>query len=175
MLPTVHSLLPTHAQAEDLLKRLQSAGIPDGDIAYVRYGLAESPVEGTPAKEAETNTDAPDDKVAGGAATGAIAGAAAGVGVMSVVGLTPLLIIAPAVVTAGAAIGAASGTAAAVDALDDYGVPEAERKDYENILREGGAVVAVHSEDEAEIERARIVIEQAGGHARVIRLTKKLD
>ena len=175
MLPTVHSLLPSHAQAEDILKRLHSAGIPDDRIAYVRYGLAEPTVEEHPAKEAEANTDAPGDKVAGGAATGAIAGAAAGLGVMSVVGLTPLLIIAPAVVTAGAAVGAASGTAAAVNALDDYGVPEAERKDYENTLREGGAVVAVRSEDEAEIERARSVIEQAGGRARIIRLTKKLD
>ena len=61
MLPTVHSLLSSHAQAEDILKRLQSIGIPDDHIAYVRYGLAEPTAEEGPAKEAETNTDSPGD------------------------------------------------------------------------------------------------------------------
>ena len=175
MLPTVHSLLPSHDQAHDILRRLQSAGIPDSDISYVRYQLEEPSPTNQPAKEAETNTDTPGDKVAGGTATGAVAGAAAGLGVMSIVGLTPLLIIAPAVITAGAAIGAAAGTAAAINALDDFGVPEAERKDYENTLRDGGALVAVRSEDESLLERARGIIEEGGGKARVIRLTKKLD
>lgn len=173
MLPTAHCLVSSHAQAEDILHRLRDAGISQDDLAYVHYS---SPNEAsrTASTEAQTNTDAPSEKTAAGTTTGAVGGAAAGLGTMSVVGLTPLLIISPAIIAAGAAIGAAIGTAAGLNALDDYGVPEEERDVYERQLRDGGALVAVHTEDEAELERAGAIMEQAGAHARIIRLTKKL-
>ncbi len=173
MLPTAHCLVSTHAQAEAILQRLRDAGIPEDELSYVHYSSSNESSQSA-SKEVETNTDAPSEKAAGGTTAGAVGGAAAGVGTMSIVGLTPLLIVGPAIVAAGAAIGAAIGTAAGLSALDDYGVPEGEHKDYERTLRDGGALVAVHTEDEAKLERAQAVMEQAGAHVRIIRLTKKL-
>lgn len=174
MLPTVHCLVPSHSQAESILAQLEQAGIRRSDIAYVRYG-SQSESFRNPGRVIESNTDSPAEKARGGATAGAIAGAAAGLGFMGIVGLTPLLVIAPVVITLGAAIGAGFGTLAALTALGGYGVPQEEQTAYENALRAGGALVAVNTEDERELDQAAKIMQAAGARARVIRFTKRLS
>ena len=91
--------------------------------------------------------------------------------------MTPLLMIAPLVVATGAAIGAAtSATAVAThNGLSDYGIAPSRIDHYQDRLTTGGYLVAVRTEDEAELERAQGVFEQAGGQdIELFRLTKKL-
>ena len=89
-------------------------------------------------------------------------------------GLTPLLMIAPLIVGAGALVGAVTGGAAAAG-LSDYGIPQNRLNAYQDNLSAGGFLVAVRSEDEGELERAKAVFAQAGGtNIDLFRLTKKL-
>ena len=93
---------------------------------------------------------------------------------MAIVGLTPLLMIAPLVVATGAALGA--GVGALASGLADFGVPQARRDYYQGRLLAGDFLVAVRSDNEAELERARSVFNASGEQdSELFRLTKKLD
>ena len=63
---------------------------------------------------------------------------------------------------AGALVGAVTGGAAAAG-LSDYGIPQNRLNRYQDKLAAGGFVVAVRSEDEGELDRARTVFAQGGG------------
>ncbi len=96
---------------------------------------------------------------------------------MSFVGLTPLIMIAPLMVTGGALAGAVAGATAGAtgSSLADFGVPEERRETYEKQLTAGGVLVAVRTDDEAELEKANAALEQAGAKdIGLFRLTKKM-
>lgn len=174
MLPTALCLARSHDHAEQIVGALQSASVPTGDISVLLLPTDPAAKPVTIKGLQPTGPDSTAEKTAGGAATGGVAGAAAGVMTMGIVGLTPLLMIAPVIVGAGALVGAVTGAAAAAG-LSDYGIPQSRLDYYQGKLSAGGFLVAVRSEDEGELTRAKGVFEQAGGtDVEVYRLTRKL-
>ena len=177
MLPSILCFADSRDHAEQLVDRLQAAHVPVGDISVLVQPTGADrpePIKGLGYAEPSVGTDT---KTAAGTAIGGIAGAAAGLATVGTVGLTPLLMIAPVVVGVGAVAGATLGAAAtaANSGLQSYGVAPSRMEHYEQRLTSGAYLVAVRSEDEAELERARTTLEQAGGRdVEVFRLTKKL-
>lgn len=177
MLPSILCLVSNHEQAEQIVERLQAANVPVGDISAMVLPSPGSerpvPIKGL----GYADTGSTEEKTAAGAATGGVAGAAAGVATMGLVGLTPLLMIAPLIVATGAAVGAAT-TATAVatqSSLTDYGIAPSRMEYYQDKLTKGSYLIAVRTEDEEELGRAQTVFEQSGGQdIELFRLTKKL-
>jgi hypothetical protein len=97
-----------------------------------------------------------------GAALGGTMGWLAALPALAIPGLGPLLIGGPLF---GAFVGATAGGAVgagAVGALVGVGIPEDEAKLYEERLKKGGRLVAVHIESREEAERARQIFRQTG-------------
>lgn len=113
--------------------------------------------EEQPAKGAEGATAR---GVAGGV-LGGLAGWAISVGTLALPGLGPFVATGPILSgLSGAAAGAAVGGIAG--ALVGLGIPEYEAKQYEGRLKRGGALIAVHSDDALERDRARRIFESEG-------------
>lgn len=177
MLPSILCFADSRDQAEQIVHRLQAANVPTPDISVLVQNTGSDrpePIQGLGSDEPAAGTDT---KTEAGTAAGGITGAAAGVATMGTVGLTPLLILAPVVVGVGALAGAALGavTTAANSGLADYGIAPSRMDFYQQKMLTGAYLVAVRTEDEEELERARTVYAQAGGQeVEVFRLTKKL-
>ena len=178
MLPAILCFTDSREHAEQIVSRLQAENIPLADISVLAQPPGDSqpaPVEGLGHDDkASVGTD---EKTEAGTAAGGVTGAAAGVAALGTVGMTPLLAVAPVVVGAGAVVGAMVGAAAtaANSGLSTYGIAPSRMEHYQQKLLQGAYLVAVRTEDEAELDRAKRVFEQAGGReVEVFRLTKKL-
>ena len=180
MLPTLYCLADSKDHAEKIVAQLQAAGVP---LAHLSALMSSEDPQNRPAppagfEEAGAPAGTGEKKAAAGATAGTAAGAAAGAMTMGIVGLTPLLIIAPLVVGTGAAVGAAVGAAAGAQgsSLADFGVPDEKQKVYEDRLTTGAVLVAVRTDDEGELEKANTAMEQAGAKDMgLFRLTKKIS
>ena len=177
MLPSILCFATSRDHAELIVDRLQADHVPPADIAV----LVQPP--GTPYPEPikglghSGDSVGPEEKKGAGTALGGAAGAAASVAAAGTLSATPLLMAAPLVVGAGAAIGAIASAAstAANSGLSGYGIAPSRMNHYEQKMLSGAHLVAVRTEDEAELERANRVFEQAGGQeVEIFRLTKKL-
>src|SRR4029079_7190665 len=103
-----------------------------------------------------------------GGSTGAILGGAlgwlAGIGLLAIPGLGPLIAAGPVLAAlSGVAVGAAFGGIGG--ALVGMGVPEFEAKRYEGKIKEGNILISVHCENSEETKRAKEIFEQSGAHA----------
>ena len=88
-------------------------------------------------------------------------GALAGIGTMSIVGLTPLLMIAPLMVAGGAAVGVVAGSL--VTGLSSFGIADKRLDYYQKQLLDGGYLVAVQTDDETELGNAQKVFTENDG------------
>jgi uncharacterized membrane protein len=95
----------------------------------------------------ETGTKAPEGAAAGattGGVIGGVTGLLAGIGLLAIPGIGPILAAGPIVATlSGAAIGAGAG--GLVGGLIGMGIPEHEAKEYDNYVNEGRILVLVDS------------------------------
>ncbi len=180
MLPTLYCLADSKNHAEKIVSRLQAAGVPTAHLSALI--LSEDPQDRPTPPAGFEYAGAPDgsqeNKAAAGATTGTAAGAAMGAATMGIVGLTPLLILAPLVVGTGAAVGAAAGAAAGAtgSSLAEFGIPDERQSAYEERLKTGSVLVAVRTDDEGELEKANAALEQAGAKdVGLFRLTKKIS
>jgi tetrahydromethanopterin S-methyltransferase subunit C len=155
-------LVNTYAGAEALVQALKSAGFPPGDISAL---LPDT--RGTHDFAHQQNTKAPEGAAAGAGAGGALGGTLGllvGVGALAIPGLGPLIAAGPLLATlSGAAVGAAVG--GLTGKLVGLGIPEIEAKRYEGKIREGKILVAVHTDDSDEIERAKVVFKKVGAQS----------
>lgn len=179
MLPTLYCLADSHEHAERLVTQLQSAGVSQEHLSalILSEDPKNRPVPLAGFEYAGTAPQSETEKTAAGVTTGAAGGALAGVATMGIVGLTPLLIVAPLVVTGGAVAGATAGGLAGAqgNSLADFGVPEEQREAFQKKLTDGGVLVAVRSDDEEELEKANVALEQGGAKdIGLFRLTKRL-
>jgi uncharacterized membrane protein len=130
-------------QVEDTVDDLQSA-VSSTDISLL---MPES--GGTPELGAVKATKAPEGATTGavaGGAIGGIVGLLPGIGSLAIPGLGPFIAAGPIMAPlSGAAAGAATG--GAVGALVGLGTPEYEAKAYEERIKEGGYLIAVHAEN----------------------------
>jgi hypothetical protein len=159
MKKAVIAIVPTQAEAESLVSRLQLAGFGTSDISALFPQVA-----GTRAFAHEQHTKAPEGAAAGAGAGGLLGGTLgvlAGIGLLAIPGLGPFIAAGPIMaglsgIAAGAAVGGFAG------ALVGMGVPEIEAKMYEGRLRAGNALVSVHVTDGEERQRALEVFKLAG-------------
>lgn len=145
---TVSRVYDTYAHARSVVADLESAGIPSSDISLIanRY-----------VSDEYTSADLASSTGTGagiGAALGGAAGLLAGVGLMAIPGLGPVV---AAGWLASTALGAAGGAAAGglIGALVDAGLPEEDAHVYSEAIRRGGTMVSVRTDtaNDATVQR----------------------
>lgn len=155
---TITGLFDTYEHAANAVHALRDAGIKSTDISFI----ANSP-------EDIEAVDAIGDGATTGAELGAVLGGAggllAGLGLLAIPGLGPVVasgwLFATAMgAVAGAGLGAATG--GIVGALTGAGVPEADAHVFAEGLRRGGALVTARV-DEAHAEAATAILQSADG------------
>jgi hypothetical protein len=109
----------------------------------------------------EKNTKAPE-----GAATGAVLGGGlgwlVGIGALAIPGVGPLIAAGP-IMAALAGIGIGGAVGGLSGALVGMGIPEYEAKRYEGLVKDGGILISVHSDDSEWTKRAKEIFENTGG------------
>lgn len=139
--------------------RLQAAGFSGRDVSVLvpdRGGRRDFAYE--------QHTKAPEGAAAGGASgalLGGLAGWLVGIGSLAIPGLGPFVAAGPLMAAlSGAAAGAAAG--GITGALLGMGMPEYEARQYEGKLREGGALVSVHTSNREQRALAKEIFESEG-------------
>ena len=152
MTVTISRLYDNHTDAQQAVRRLESAGVPHSDISIVANN---SDSWFNSDKKVDRDHDGVDDRAesagkgAGiGAGVGGTAGLLAGLGLLAIPGLGPVVAAGWLAATAvGAAAGAATG--GVVGALTEAGVSDS----YAEGVRRGGTLVSARV---ADAERSRL-------------------
>lgn len=154
---TVTGLFDTYDEASNAVTQLEAAGIPSDDISIVSHGRR----TGT---EADSNAAEGAGTGAGlGAVAGGTGGLLAGLGLLAIPGVGPVVAAGwLAATAAGAAAGAVVGGAAGgiIGAMTDSGVPEEDAHVYAEGLRRGGTMV-IAKVDEAQASHAEAILQSA--------------
>ena len=156
---SVFCIAKSHAQAEQIVERLQDSGFAAPEISVLlpdtegKHDIGM--VKATKAPEGATT----------GATTGGIAGGVlgllAGIGALAIPGVGPFIAAGPIMAArSGTAIGATTG--GIVGGLVGMGIPEFEAKRYEDKLKSGNYLIAVHAHDGDETDRAKEIFKTAG-------------
>ena len=157
---TVTGLYDRYEDATAAVSRLEAIGVPQEDISIVANNSGDwyrPPADAIPATEAGAVAGAG----LGAVATGA-GGLLAGLGLLSVPGVGPVVAAGwLAATAAGAAAGAVVGGAAGglIGALTGSGVPEPEAQLYAEGVRGGGTLVTARVGDEL-MDSARVILRQ---------------
>jgi hypothetical protein len=158
MSKSVFCLAKTVSQAENIVSDLKLVGFSSNDISVL---LPDK--QGTRDFAHEKNTKAPEGAATGagtGGVIGGVLGWLAGIGLLAIPGVGPFIAAGPIMAAlSGAAVGAAVGGISG--ALIGLGMPEFEAKRYEGKIREGNVLVSVHTEDSAEVKRAKEIFERS--------------
>jgi uncharacterized membrane protein len=84
----------------------------------------------------------------------------AGIGALAIPGVGPFIAAGPVMAAlSGAAIGAATG--GVVGGLIGLGIPEIEAKRYEEKLKKGNYLIAVHTDESEDVDRAKQIFKGA--------------
>ncbi len=160
MANTVVCMTHDRAQAEQIVTALREGNFSNAGISVVLPDVA----------PAQALQPVEDNKSAEGAAIGAgtggviggVLGWLVGIGSLTLPGIGPLLAAGPIVAAlSGAAIGGTVGGVAG--GLTGLGFSDDEVNRYLGRIKDGHALVAVHSDDAAELERARELFVRFGG------------
>src|SRR5579883_1232267 len=155
----VFGIYKTISHAEQAVDRIAAAGFSSNDISVLLPDNQSS-------KEFahEKNTKAPEGTTTGVAAGGAIGGTLgllAGIGALAIPGIGPFIAAGPIMgLLAGMGTGGAIGGIAG--ALIGMGIPEYEAKRYEGRVKNGGALLSVHSDASDWTKRAKEILERTG-------------
>lgn len=146
-------------QAERIVDNLQASGFPSNDISVL---LPDTTGTGDFGHVKSTKAS---EGIATGATTGGIAGGAigllAGIGALAIPGLGPFIAAGPLMAAlSGAAVGATAG--GIVGGLIGLGIPEIEAKRYEDRLKKGNYLIAVHAVDGDRVKRAKEIFDAEG-------------
>jgi hypothetical protein len=165
---TISRLYNNYPDAEAAIKALEAAGVKHGDISVLASNADEwyKGNSGKPGTFPDRNLNNKDDRAeaaGAGAGMGAVAGGAvgvlAGLGLMAIPGVGPIVAAGWLVSTlAGAAAGGAAG--GVIGALTQAGVGKDEANIYAEGLRRGGAVVSARVAD-TDAARLRTVMDRA--------------
>ena len=109
-------------------------------------------------------TKAPEGATTGaatGGVTGGVLGLLAGIGALAIPGLGPFIAAGPIMAAlSGAAVGATTG--GVVGGLVGLGIPEIEAKRYDEKLKKGNYLIAVHTDESDDVDRAKDIFKNAG-------------
>ena len=154
----VFGLYKSRVAVEAGVDRLKSEGFASSEISVLMP-------EGGSAKFAhEKATKAPEGATAG-ASTGLVVGGAlgwlVGIGALAIPGFGPFIAAGPIIaLLAGAGSGAAIGGVAG--GLIGLGIPEYEAKRYEDMIRNGGILLSVHTGSSEVVKRAKAILHETG-------------
>jgi hypothetical protein len=155
----VFGICENRLRVERIVDALKLAGFRHSDISVLFPEGA-----GTRDFAHEKHTKAPEGAVTGagtGAALGGALGWLVGIGALAIPGLGPFIAAGPIMAAlAGAGVGGAVGGLAG--ALVGMGIPEYEAKRYEGMVKKGGMLISVHSDDREWSNRAKAILEQFG-------------
>src|SRR6187200_2044481 len=149
MTVTISRLYDNHTDAQQAVRRLETAGVPHSDISIVANN-SDSWFNGD---KVDRDRDGVDDRAEGagkgagiGAGLGGAAGLLAGLGLLAIPGLGPVVAAGWLAATAvGAAAGAATG--GIVGALTEAGVSNEDAHAYAEGVRRGGTLVSARVAD----------------------------
>ena len=155
MSKSVFGIAITHGQAERIVEQLQAEGFAASEISVLMPDTGGTRdvghVKATKAPEGATT----------GAATGGVIGLLAGIGALAIPGVGPFIAAGPIMAAlSGAAVGAATG--GVVGGLIGLGIPEIEAKRYEEKLKKGNYLIAVHTDESEDVDRAKHIFKTAG-------------
>lgn len=155
---SVLCIAKSRSQAEQIVENLQSAGFASSEISILlpdtegKHDIGH--VKATKAPEGATTG------AATGGLTGGVLGLLAGIGALAIPGVGPFIAAGPIMAAlSGAAIGATTG--GIVGGLIGMGIPEIEAKRYEEKLKTGNYLIAVHAHDGDEKDRAEQIFKAA--------------
>jgi hypothetical protein len=156
---SVFGIVKSHSQAEQIVEGLQSAGFATSEISVLlpdtqgKHDIGH--VKATKAPEGATTG------AATGGVTGGVLGLLAGIGALAIPGVGPFIAAGPIMAAlGGTALGATTG--GVVGGLIGMGIPEIEAKRYEDKLKTGNYLIAVHVHDGDEKDRAKQIFKNAG-------------
>jgi len=158
---TITGLFDNYDEAQDVVGELEATGVPSSDISLIANNSTGWYDHGD--REGDNNSDAGEGATAGagvGAVLGGAGGLLAGLGLMAIPGVGPVVAAGWLASTAiGAAAGAAVGgvTGGILGALTDSGVPERDAHVYAEGVRRGGTLVTARVEDELAPQAQRIM------------------
>ena len=155
----VFGIYATAAIAENAVDHLLSIGFTNSDISVLLQDE-----ESTRAFAHEKHTKAPEGTTAGVATGGVIGGTLgllAGIGLLAIPGIGPLVAAGP-IMAALAGLGAGGAVGGIIGALVGMGIPEYEAKRFEGAVKDGGTLLSVHCESSEEVSRAKDALASTG-------------
>jgi len=157
MAKSVLCIVPSETQAASIVEDLRTAGFANSDISALFPDK-----QGTRDFAHQQATKAPEGAAAGATTGGVLGGTLgwlAGIGTLAIPGLGPFIAAGPIMAAlSGAAVGAAAG--GLTGALVGLGIPEYEAKRYEGKIKGGNILLSVHTDDGAEVTRAKEVFKR---------------
>ncbi len=158
--PTVFALLSNAEEAERAVYRFREAGFGADSISLLHPNTG----YGTNVLSTFNSTKAPEGAVTGATTLGllgGISGFLVGIGTLVIPGVGPFLAAGPIMVAlSGAAVGAMVGGIGG--GLIGLGLPEYEARAYDEKVREGKTLVAVHCSEAAQEKPVREIFHQEG-------------
>jgi hypothetical protein len=155
----VFGIYHTKEQAERGIDDLLTAGFSNDDISVLLPKICTA--EPLPH---EKNLKAPEGATAGvasGGVLGATFGLLAGIGVLAIPGIGPLIVAGP-IISALAGMGAGGALGGIIGALVGIGIPEFDAKRYEGRIQEGHVLLSVHCDCTSRISRASNLLRHTG-------------
>src|ERR1700674_1401562 len=155
----VFGIYQNEKQAERTVVDLLGAGLSNDDISVLLPNN-----QGTKDFAHDKSTKAPEGATTGVTAGGVIGGTLgllAGIGVLAIPGVGPLIAAGP-IMAALAGLGVGGAVGGLIGALVGMGIPEYEAKRYEGRIKEGGILLSVHCDTAGEITRAKELLKQTG-------------
>jgi len=155
----VFGIYATPATAENGVDHLLSLGFTNPAISVLMPDD-----ETTRAFAHEKSTKAPEGTATGAATGGVIGGTLgllAGIGMLAIPGLGPLIAAGP-IVAALAGVGAGGAVGGIMGALVGMGIPEYEAKRYEGAVKDGGTLLSVHCDTSEQITLAKQALRDTG-------------
>jgi len=155
----VFGIYATPATAENGVDHLLTLGFVNSAISVLMPDD-----DTTRAFAHQKNTKAPEGTTAGVATGGVIGGTLgllAGIGMLAIPGIGPLVAAGP-IVAALAGLGAGGAVGGIVGALVGMGIPEYEAKRYEGAVKDGGTLLSVHCDTSDQIAAAKQALRDTG-------------
>src|SRR5881227_3859561 len=156
---SVFCIAKSASQTEQIVENLQNSGFDVSEISVLMPDTGGKHDFGH-VKASKAPEGATTGAVAGGV-TGGVLGLLAGIGALAIPGVGPFIAAGPIMAAlSGAAVGAATG--GIVGGLIGLGIPEIEAKRYAEKLEKGNYLIAVHTDESEDVDRAKKIFKAAG-------------
>jgi hypothetical protein len=156
---SAYGIYASREMAENAVDRMLAEGFRNEDLSVLLQDNVGSRDLGH-----EKHTKAPEGATTGVVAGGVIGGTIgllAGIGVLAVPGLGPLIAAGP-IIAALSGIGSGGMVGGVIGALVGAGIPEYEAKRYEGRIREGGILLSIHCDNSEWVAKAKQLLRESG-------------